>query len=960
MNHVFSQLMFTGFVLALYFVIQVLHKREMKYKENRLFVFVCIFSSLWSFGFYGVNIQTVPEKAYLWRAIGMVGTFGYLISAQFLIAYLSDVKKIYRYLAQGFSLVGILIYFFVIQKSHVTYELSVIGMSYTFAPTFWNNFYNVYCVLVALNQFAMVLYMIKRPRSKRLKELGKKLLIVELITVLGMILDTVFPLLGQPAIPGSTLGQFAGLVVMYVSLSFFDLSRITISNMSEFIYYSLTVPVMVFDVKEKLQILNDTAYPFLGVDRKKMTDMSIEDIFTIDKQDAFEFEADSQSVDTVCRNNDKFCSLSVNKIFDNYDDKIGYIIIVTDQSERMLTMKHLEEAIKEAKYASQAKSVFLANMSHEIRTPMNAIMGFSELLLKMDISKEARSHVEDIQHSADNLLAIINDILDISKIESGKMELVYGNYYFANMLKDVSLIIGFQAQSKGLHFVMQVDETIPKELYGDNVRLRSVLLNLLNNAVKYTDEGTVKFEVSTISRDEKKIKLFFRVSDTGVGIKEDDLKTLFNNFERFDQKVHYGVEGSGLGLAIAKGYINLMGGGIRVSSVYGEGSIFTVEVEQEIINDAPIEKSYKHGKEMPGEVKLDKFTISGTKVLVVDDNFVNLKVAHGIMSSYGLEVDTAVNGMESVDKCKATNYDFVFMDQMMPGMDGPEAMRKIRQINDHYKMGGAGKIIVLTANAVKGTRELLIEQGFDEYLGKPINVERLERMFYTYIPTERMNYKVVKKEPVNPQQEDINYINATMPEVDVELGISHCGGQLEDYLKILEITYRYGEKQIEELETLWADKDYVNYGIKVHSLKSTTLNIGARDVSEEAKRQEKAAKDGEYDYIGANLYKLSSEFRGLLAKMENVLQHFGMMSGEANDEDDTDDMLDDKAILRVLTNIETCIDNFDFAKVFNILDEVKKCRIPSQYEEVINSIIKLMDDLSVDEVRELIAGVKEK
>lgn len=983
MKHVLSQIMFTGFVLALYFVIQVLRKREMKYKENRLFVFACLFSAIWSFGFFGVNIQTNPENGYLWRAIGMVGTFGFMISAQFLICHLSDVKKIYCYLTEGFSLLGIVIYFFVIQKDCAVYELSSIGMSYSFPSNFWNNFYSAYCVIVGFNMFAMIMYMIKRPRAQRLKELGKKLLLVILAMVLGMLLDTIFPLLGMPSVPGSTIGQFVGLVVLYVSLSTFNLSRITISNMSEFIYYSLTVPVMVFDVKEKLQILNDTAYSFLGVEKDRMSEITLQDIFDITNEEAFAFDGVSQGIDAICVHNDTYCSLSVNKIFDNYEDKIGYIIIVTDLSDHMRTMKRLEEATKEAEYASKAKSVFLANMSHEIRTPMNAIVGFSELLLKMNIDKEVRSHVEDIKLSSNNLLAIINDILDISKIESGKIELVNDNYYLAPLINDVSIIVGYQAQKKDLHFELQVDDSIPCALYGDNVRIRSVLINILNNAVKYTDEGSVKFEVMMLGKTNDKVRLLFRVSDTGIGIEKENLSKLFDHFERFDQKIHYGIEGSGLGLAIAKGYINLMGGEIKVSSVYGEGSIFTVEVEQTIIEDTPIGKDYMRGRENLGNIIPDKFKIADTHVLVVDDNAVNLKVAQGIMSSYGLEVDTVLSGIEAIELCTNKKYDIVFMDQMMPVMDGIEAMQKIRKVNEHYRSGGEGRIIVLTANAIKGTREQLLQQGFDEYLGKPMSMPQLERLLHRFIPQDRFVYEqgdaISIVNEVDAGDNDIDVIKSILAGVDIEFGMAHCGGQVEDYLKILEITYKYGGKQMKELAELLAKKDYKNYGIKVHSLKSTTLNIGAKDVSAEAKAQELAAHDGDYEYIDNNFDKLAEQFAELLAKIEAVLVEFKMMepksdtegldSGKDASKGDFADIsegisqkssseapvLSDRMILHMLNNIESHIDNFDFAQVFSILDEVKKYQLPDKYKELLAKISELMDDLNVDEIRELIA-----
>lgn len=954
MKYVVSQIIFTGFILALYFAFELIRKKEMKYRENRLFVHVCVWSAVWSFGFFGVILQTVPDNAYLWRAIGMVGTFGFLISAQFLICHLSGVKRIYCFLTEGFSLLGMFIYFFVIQKDQVTYRMGEFGMTYSFHPTIWNNLYIWYTVLVAFNQFWLIMYMIFRPKAQRTKMLGKKLIVVEVAMLLGMLLDTIFPLFGKDAIPGSTIGQFAGLAVMYHSILFVNHSRITISNMSEFIYYSLDVPILVYDAKQRLCILNDKGFAFFGIGQEDMEETSIGELFTITKSETFSFEGNSQSLDAICLYNKKDCNLTVNKIHDDYGDTIGYIIVVTDLSERMKTMEKLKEAVNEADYANKAKSIFLANMSHEIRTPMNAIIGFSEILLKMDLSSEIRGHVEDIKWSSQNLLTIINDILDISKIESGKMELVESNYYTANLLNDVRLIIEPQVQKKNLHFEMKIDEKIPNELYGDKVRIRGILINILNNAVKYTSEGSITFEVFIMSKGYNRIQLAFRVTDTGSGIREENLSTLFDNFERLDQKVHYGVEGSGLGLAIAKAYITMMGGEIKVSSRYGEGSVFTVEIEQEIIDEKPIENKYLHGRESRGN--MDDFKVQNTKVLVVDDNPVNLKVAQGILNTYGVAVDVALNGNDAIELCAKCNYDIVFMDQMMPGLDGPEAMWLIRKLNDHYKPQGAGKIIVLTANAIKGTRENLMKQGFDEYLGKPLNIDRLESLLCQFIPEENIiwnktaNSDSEEKEEQEKELENIKYIQDALPELDIDLGLSHCGGLVEDYLKVLEITHKYGEKQLDELNQLWEQKEYKAYNIKVHSLKSTSLNIGAKEISEEAKRQEEAGLKGDYDYIDKNINKLIAEYTGIMHKIKAVLIHYGVISVEKEEKP----QLEDRMVQHMLRNIRQSVEAFDFMKVFDILEEVKKFRISERYEGTFEQLEVLMEDLSVDEIKFLL------
>lgn len=953
------QLLFAGFVLSLYYAISHLRRTGIKNKENLLFVLFCLSSAIWSFGFYGVFIQTVPDNAYLWRAIGMIGTFGYLITAQLLICHFSGVKRYWQLTIECFSLLGIIIYFFIIQKDQVVYELTDIGMSYSFTPGLWNNLYIIYSVITAINMFFVTVYMLRKSSTKRMHALAKKLLTAELIILFGMLLDTIFPIIGMKAIPGSSIAQTIGLFIMYGAVTFASHSQITISNMSEFVYYSLTVPVLVYDSNLKLQILNDAAYPFVGVKKKERGSfdiVGIDSLFHTDKGDIFDFEGDSQEADAVCSHNLSYCSLSINKIYDDFDDTIGYIIIVTDLSERMNSMKRLEEAKRDAENANHAKSTFLANMSHEIRTPMNAIIGFSELVLKMDITKEVRSYVNDIKFASHNLLAIINDILDISKIESGKMELVMDSYYTSQLLNDVSMIITPQATQKGLSFEARIDQNLPRALYGDKVRLRSILTNILNNAVKYTQQGSITFEASIAKKTTTHVTLEFKISDTGIGIKPENLENLFESFERFDQKIHYGIEGSGLGLAISNGYINLMGGEIKVESTYQEGSTFTVILEQKIVDDKPLEQDYSQNAITRNTTSISNMKLYGLTVLVADDNIINLRVAHGILSYYGLVVDTASSGKEALELCRNKKYDFVFMDQMMPEMNGIEAMHEVRKLNDHYKKGGQSKIIVLTADAIKGARESLINQGFDEYLGKPINVVQLERLFVRYVPSSRITYEETKADNETAST-GLSALENKLMGIDVALGISNCGGKFEDYLKILKITYDYGEKQLEELRSAWETGDYETYIIKIHSLKSTSLNIGARGLSVMARSQEEEGRAGNYSYIDKHMQEFQDDAHKILEVIKDLLLEHNIISDDDKNANADAEELDETMLLRLYKNIERCIDQFDFAKVFEVLEETKKYKVPDKHKEILSKLDTLMEDLDVDAIKELLNNV---
>lgn len=955
-KYICPQLLFAGFVLSLYFAIKQIKRKELKNSEQLLFSLFCLSSAIWSFGFYGVFIQTVPENAYAWRAFGMIGTFGYLITAQLLICQFAGIRKLWRCSIETFSLTGVILYFFIIQHDQVTYELTDIGMSYSFAPGIWNNLYIIYSILTAFNMFCVTLYMLWKSSTKRMRALGKKFLVAEFILLFGMLLDTIFPMIGMKAIPGSSILQTIGLFVMGSAVAFASHSRITISNMSEFVYYSLTVPVLVYDTNRNLQILNDAAYPFVGIKKKERSSFNIigiDSLFHTDKGDIFDFEGNSQEADAVCSHNLAYCSLSINKILDDFDDPIGYIIIVTDQSERMNSIKKLEEAKQEAENANHAKSTFLANMSHEIRTPMNAIIGFSELILKMNINTEVRSYVNDIKFASHNLLAIINDILDISKIESGKMELVMDSYYTSQLLNDVSMIISPQINQKGLKFITKIDQNIPRGLYGDKVRIRSVLTNILNNAVKYTQEGSITFEASVQKQTTTHVTLEFKISDTGIGIRPEDLENLFETFERFDQKLHRNIEGSGLGLAISNGYVNLMGGKINVESTYRQGSTFTVILEQKIVDNKPLEQDYSINAIGQNTASISNMKLYGVSVLVTDDNAINLRVAHGILSYYGLVVDTAGSGKEAIELCRAKNYDFVFMDQMMPEMNGIEAMQEIRKSDTHYQKGGAGKIIVLTADAIKGAREELIKKGFDEYLGKPINVAQLERLFIRYLPPHKITYEEIPGDETSVDSE-FSALERSLPGVDTQSGLSNCGGKLDDYLKVLKITYDYGEKQLQELKSAWDEKDYETYIIKIHSIKSTSLNIGATGISSMARSQEEEGRAGNYAYIDKRMQDFQDAYRKLLSNIEKVLSSHNMLTTQDIPSDESAFELSEPMLKQLYKNIGRHIDMFDFSKVFEMLEETKKFKIPDTHKETLDKIDSLMNDLDVDAIKEIL------
>lgn len=400
---------------------------------------------------------------------------------------------------------------------------------------------------------------------------------------------------------------------------------------------------------------------------------------------------------------------------------ITFLMYHTIENPDMKLIAQLNEARDQAERANNAKSDFLSNMSHEIRTPLNAIVGFSQALEEEDIPDNAKEEVKDIISASQSLLEIVNGILDISKIEANKIEIVNGEYNFYDVLNDLVALTKARMGDKALDFRTNFDPTIPHVLYGDKTRIKQVILNLLTNSVKYTKEGYIEFKVSSVQKDDV-CRLIISVEDSGIGIKQENIDKLFSKFERFDLEKNITIEGTGLGLAITKRLVELMNGRIVVQSVYGKGSRFTIAVDQKIVD--------KQELDVPTEVTSDEvLDLTGKKILLVDDNTLNLKVASRLLEKYKADITTLTRGADCIEKIKSgEKFDLILLDDMMPGMSGVETLKNLKQI-DGFNI----PTIALTANAITGMREKYLSEGFDDYLSKPIEKPELNRVIQKFM-----------------------------------------------------------------------------------------------------------------------------------------------------------------------------------------------------------------------------------
>lgn len=510
---------------------------------------------------------------------------------------------------------------------------------------------------------------------------------------------------------------------------------------------------------------------------------------------------------------------------------------------------------------SKAKNEYLANMAHDIRTPINTVLGMNEMILRENKDVEINEYANNIKRASNILVELVNDILDISKIESGKMELIEDSYEVKELLNDIITVINDKCKKKNLQFVVNIDKNIPSGLYGDVNKIKQVLLNLLTNAVKYTQSGTITFDINIMNRNESDtVELYVSVTDTGSGIQQENLKSIFSSFKRIDEIRNTKIEGTGLGLNIVYQLLKLMKSKIEVQSEYGIGSKFYFLLDQKIVDNTPIDNYLENFNSQINKKNNYRvgFVAPEARILVVDDNEMNLLVASKLLKDTQMKIDIVSSGFGCLAKINEKKYNLILMDIKMPELDGVETLRRIRNGNS---INVDTPVIALTADVVVGVKEKYIKEGFIDYISKPIDAKKFETKVGSYIPKRLC--RVIK------ENDKIIENNNTL--LNMAKGLEYCSNDREMYDEILTTYLQNGLENMKKIMLAYSNEDWTNYSIYIHSLKSTSLTIGAEKLSSLAKQLEEAANRGDIQFIAYNNDIALDTYKRVLLEVERYI-----------------------------------------------------------------------------------------
>ena len=634
------------------------------------------------------------------------------------------------------------------------------------------------------------------------------------------------------------------------------------------------------------------------------------------------------------------------------EGKLSHVLwLVENIDSEKRSRDKLIDISERAVAASEAKSAFLSNMSHEIRTPINAMLGLNEMVLRECDDQDILSYSAGINTAGHTLLGIVNDILDFSKIEAGKLETIPTEYNLSSMLNDLVTMVHTRADDKGLAIKVEVDSSIPEKLFGDEIRIKQVITNILTNAVKYTEKGTVTFTVGyeRLFPGSDEIKLIVAVKDTGIGIKKEDMSKLFSEFDRIEEERNRNIEGTGLGMAITQSLLTMMGSSLKVESEYGKGSTFSFEVKQTVIDWKEIgnyESTFKKNAVKQSSYKA-LFIAPEAEILVVDDTPLNLTVFKSLLKKTKVKIDAVDSGDKSIRACCTKVYDIVFMDHMMPEKDGIQTLKELKGRNDN--LNKSTPFVCLTANAISGAKEKYIEAGFNDYLTKPIDSARLEEMLKEYLPGEKV-FEAPEDTAVSESGDVIPDFVYDLKELDVKSAVEKCGSQAM-YMDILSAFAEMMADCVADAKSFLARGEIRDAGIKIHAVKSELRTIGAYELGNLAQSLETAAEKGDVKYLDEKKDELFERSLALADK-------FAVLKKNDFFDDDSLPLMPEDELIKLLKGIGERAEDFDDSGVDELMEQLKGHSFPKAYKDKVRSLYHLVDNMDYDQIPELLDMLK--
>ena len=982
---------------------------------RRSYLITHIVLAVWSLSFGMMTNAESETAARLFWSVGFAALcYFFPCWISFLYRLTSNQSKKVRQSQILFYLAAVLFSIFCVASNNAEFIKTPYGYQFLYSNSPVMKAGIVYlCIPYAMMFYLQIMWMRKSKFMRQRRQAKLYTVLALCILIPAYVLDGLIP-----AFFGETVIPLAAVLILFVTLQMFRTMNtnkalnITVRNVSEDIFTSVTMPVLVLDHRNVVVLANNAAVSIWGseVQGRNMADLIMIGR-NVPEQQFFRESFDHASVNITVGGEVRNCDMLLTVVRDKFDDVLSKVVTLGDITE-LVSAKELAEQ------GSRIKSEFLAKMSHEIRTPMNAIMGMTELLLRERMSDASREYANEAKHASHNLLSIINDILDFSKIETGKLEILPEDYSVSSLIGDVVSVIRMRTIETQLRFTVNIDSKIPAILCGDEIKIRQILVNVLGNAVKYTVKGNVSFHAHAEFIDGETVNIVFEIADSGIGIKKENLVKLFDDFTQFDLDKNRGIEGAGLGLAITKSFVTAMDGNISVRSDYGAGSVFTIMLPQKfrshdalaLVEDPDSKKTllyednevyadsitdtfndlgvsvlrvksdaellenlsgggygfifislalYMENEEVIAKfAKSTKITVltgfdeavadsslivltmpaycvsianvlngvSGSfsyqadddamthfaapeaRVLVVDDISTNLKVAEGMLAPYRMHVDLRSSGMTAIEALQSKSHDMVLMDHKMPEMDGVETVRHIRQMGAGDPYYANVPIVALTANAVSGMKEMFLENGFNDFLSKPIDMVMLNAALKKWIPKNKQAGFVPEKSVGTQGSVGAGGKTVVIEGVDVIKGISGAGGTQELYFEALKAFCLDAHNKIGELGLCIESGNLSLYKTYVHGLKGAAAVIGAHELSQAAQALELAGNQEDLAFIEANNSKFIQALEKILKSIESALP---------------DDMADgasyDAQTLRVsLAELKSALDAYD-AGAMNVI-----------------------------------------